>query len=329
MPQGWLQRFKVDVHWDVQRSLQAMAEDVRQGLTTTPKWLPPKYFYDQKGSLLFERITELPEYYLTRTEGRILALIARGVMAEVRPHELVELGSGSSRKTRLLLSELRDSHQPVRYIPLDVDANMVESASASLLEAFPFLHVHGVVGTFEHHLKELPTPFGRRLVLFLGSTIGNLDPPARNDLLIEIRRLLEPDCRLLLGVCLVKDVSIMEAAYNDSAGVTAEFNRNILQVVNRNLHANFDLDAFQHQAIYNRQAGRIEMHLRPQLPQVVHVKDLDLTVKVLPDETIWTESSYKFTHESTATMLREAGLHLEGWYADADNLFGLALAAPG
>ncbi len=323
-----MKRLQIDVYLSDQGVLHTMAEDVRRGLTATPKTLPPKYFYDAEGSDLFECITELPEYYPTRTERGLLASVAEEIMGQVCPRELVEVGSGSSSKTRLLLDSRNGADTLALYLPFDISEEMLRASAASLLEEYPSLHVRGVVGAFEQHLDNLPPPTGRRLVAFLGSTIGNLDPPQRHLLLLELRGLLEPDGRLLLGVDLVKDVSILEAAYNDSAGVTAQFNRNILRVVNRGLQADFQPDAFQHQAFFNREEARIEMHLRPVSPQTVQVRDLGLTIEVTPEETIWTESSYKFTHDSVAAMFRDAGLTLERWYTDADNLFGLALASP-
>ena len=204
----------------------------------------------------------------------------------------------------------------------------MRATAASLLEEYPFLHIHGVIGDFERHLGQIPESSGRRLVLFLGGTIGNLDPPACHDFLLQVRPLLEPHGWLLLGVDLVKEVAVLEAAYNDSAGVTAEFNRNVLRVVNHGLHADFRPEAFRHHAFYNGPESRIEMHLVPDSPQTVHLRDLELTIQIGPDETIWTESSYKFTQDSTIAMLEAAGLRMERWYTDRNRLFGLALATP-
>ncbi len=323
-----MERLAVDVHLNEQGVLDSIADDVRRGLTARPKYLPPKYFYDERGSDLFERITELPEYYPTRTERALLDSRAGPLMAELRPQELVELGSGSSSKTRTLLDAGNGAHPPARYVPFDVSESMVRSTAAALLADYPALHIHGVIGDFERHLGELPEPLGDRLVLFLGSTIGNLTGPERHRFLAQVRRLLGHGGRLLMGVDLVKDVAVLEAAYNDSAGVTAEFNRNILRVVNKGLHANFHPEAFRHHAFYNREAARIEMHLVPESPQTVRLRDLELTIHVGPDESIWTESSHKFTRESTGAMLESAALRLERWYTDPEELFGLVLAAP-
>ena len=323
-----MQRLQIDVHLNAHDALHTMAGDVRRGLTASPKYLLAKYFYDDVGSDLFERITELPEYYLTRAERGLLHGIAQELLAEVRPMELVELGSGSSSKTRVLLDSLNGAHGLARYLPFDVSEGMVRSTAASLQRDYPFLHVHGVIGDFERHLGLFPAPTGRRLVLFLGSTIGNLNVPDRQRFLAQVRRLMDGEDRLLLGVDLVKDVDVLEVAYNDSADVTAEFNRNILRVVNRGLHADFDPESFRHLAFYNQADARIEMHLAPDSAQTVRIADLDLTIEVRPGETLWTESSHKFTRESTAAMLEAAGMALERWYTDDQRLFGLALAAP-
>ncbi len=322
-----MQRLQIDVHLNANDTLHTMAEDVRRGLTACPKYLLAKYFYDDAGSDLFERITELPEYYPTRAERGLLHGIAQELLAAVRPEELVELGSGSSSKTRVLLNSLNGAHGLARYLPFDVSEGIVRSTAASLKRDYPFLRVHGVIGDFERHLGLVPAPIGRRLVLFLGSTIGNLNPPDRHRFLSQVRHLMEREDRLLLGVDLVKDVDVLEAAYNDFAGVTAEFNRNILRVVNRGLHADFDPEAFRHLALYNQEEARIEMHLTPDSAQTVRVADLDLTIEVRPGEMLWTESSHKFTRESTAAMLETAGMALERWYTDDQRLFGLALAA--
>jgi L-histidine N-alpha-methyltransferase len=302
-----------------------MAQDVRRGLTTHPRSLPPKYFYDAAGSQLFDEITRLPEYYLTRVEEALLADVGPTLMGALAPEDVVELGSGYSVKTRRLLAARR---RPLRYTPVDVDETAIAGAAERLLADDPRLEVHAVVGDFEHHLPHVPSARGRRLVLFLGSTIGNLDAPARQALLVQIRRLLSRGDRLLLGMDLVKDVAVLEAAYNDAAGVTAAFNRNILRVINQSLDADFEPKAFQHRAWYNAAESRIEMHLIPETPQTVTVRDLDLTLRFDPSESIWTESSYKFTRESARAMLAQAGLRLEAWHTDARARFGLAVAAP-
>ena len=322
-------RYQVDVHLDGQGWLGQLAEDVRRGLTGTPKSLPPKYFYDAVGAALFDRITRLPEYYLTRVEESLLVEHGPTLMRGVAPEDIVELGSGSAEKTRVLLDARNGAGGAVRYVPVDVDPDGLETTAARLVKDYPFLSVHAVVGDFERHLAAVPASAGRRrLVLFLGSTIGNLDAPARHALLAGIRRLLAPGDRFLLGLDLVKDVAVLEAAYDDAAGVTREFNRNILRVVNRGAGGDFDPDAFRHLALYNRAAARIEMHLVSTARQTVHLRRLGLTVELAPEERIWTESSYKFTREVAAAELAAAGLAVERWLTDAGHRFALVLATP-
>jgi len=306
--------------------MKALAADALRGLTTFPKSLPPKYFYDAVGSALFERITGLPEYYLTRTEEEILAARARELMREVDPRDIVELGAGSGTKVRRLLDARHDARAPLRYVPVDVDAETMAAAARRLLRDYAALHVHGVVGDFERHLVHVPPAQGRRLVVFLGSTVGNLDPPARHELFIQVRGLLRPGDRVLLGMDLVKERGVIEAAYNDVAGVTREFNRNVLRVVNRGLDGDFRPEAFRHHAFFNEDASRIEMHLVPPARQTVHLRAIGLTVEVSPHESIWTESSYKFTRASAGAMLAAAGLAPLAWYTDAGERFALALA---
>ena len=324
---GSIVRYHIDVHVDEQSRLHELVADVRRGLTSRPKALPPKYFYDAVGSRLFEKITQLPEYYLTRVEDGLLARWAPDLVRDLQPQDIVELGAGSGTKTRRLLDAI-DGGWPTRYVPIDVDVTMLETAAAQLVDEYPFLQVHAMVGDFQQHLAKVPLRTGRRLVLFLGSTIGNLDPPARHDLLLEVRRLLGPGDHFLLGVDLVKDVPTLEAAYNDAAGITGEFNRNILRVVNRAVDADFEPEAFAHRAFYNRDAARIEMHLVPAARQVVRLRRLGLTIEVAAHESIWTESSYKFTQASTREALEAAGLTMARWHTDPEHRFALILAAP-
>src|SRR5262245_97905 len=204
-----------------------MAADVLAGLTDRPKWLLPKYFYDAEGSRLFDEITRLPEYYLTRVEEALLDRLAPALMRGLQPRDLVELGAGFSAKTRRLLDARDGGRSALRYTPIDVDESAVTTAALRLIDAYPEIDVHALIGDFERHLVHVPAPVGRRLVLFLGSTIGNLDPPERASLLGHVRALLRRGDRLLLGLDLVKPVEVLEAAYNDGAGVTAAFNRNI------------------------------------------------------------------------------------------------------
>ena len=320
-------RFRLDVHDDEAQFRARMIADIREGLTAHPRRLPPKYFYDEAGSRLFERITELPEYYLTRAEGSILRAIAGPLMGRLRPRDLVELGPGSCEKVRVLLDALGPS-DGVRYVAVDVGRDGLTQAAAKLADEYPSIEVHAVVADFERHLAHLPPPAGRRLLLFFGSTIGNLDPPARRTFLSEVRGLLGPDGRLLLGVDLVKDRETLEAAYDDAAGVTAEFNRNVLRHVNRLVDGNFKPENYRHHAFYHAEASRIEMHLIASAPQRVKLERLPLTLDFDEGDGIWTENSYKFTREGTEAELAEAGLELDEWFTDAERRFGLVLCRP-
>lgn len=329
MNMGKKERVKIENHLDGESLLESMARDVYTGLTAEPKYLPSKYFYDSRGSRLFELITQLPEYYLTSAECGLLSGTAASLVRELKPRELVELGAGSPDKIRLLLDSLGKVAFRIRYMPFDVDPKAVVSTAEALLDDYPFLSVRGVVGDFERHLDKIPAPKGRRLVLFLGSTIGNLGREEQHSLLAKVRCMLEPGGFLLLGVDLVKEGAMLESAYNDTNEVTAEFNRNVLRVINRRLGANFKPESFHHQAFYNQEDSRIEMHLVSDSSQIVYIQKLGLYVYFRPGETIWTENSYKYTKRSTATTLETGGLRLESWYTDEENLFGLALATPG
>ena len=320
-------RYQMDVHVDAQSRLREMADDVRRGLTAMPKVLPPKYFYDAVGSRLFEKITQLPEYYLTRAEDSLLATLAPELVHDLRPQDIVEIGAGSGAKTRRFLDAMKGTCRETRYVPIDIDPVTLDTSAVQLVDAYPFVHVHAIVGDFQRHLVKVPPRCGRRLVLFLGSTIGNLDPAPRHGLLCQVRRLLEPGDRFLLGVDLVKDVATLEAAYDDSSGVTAEFNRNVLRVINRELDADFEPEAFAHLALFNRSASRIEMHLVPASPQGVQLRRLGLTIQIAPGETIWTESSYKFTRASAREALEGAGFTMTEWRTDAEGRFALVVAA--
>lgn len=316
--------YRADVHVDPVGLHDALADDVRRGLRHRPKSLPPKYFYDAAGSALFERITRLPEYYLTRAEHALLDAHARSILREARPAEIVELGAGSPAKFCRLLAATNGT--PVRrYVPIDVDGGTLEDSARALLREHPDLDVHAVVGDFERHLDRLPPPTGRRLIAFLGSTIGNLDPAACQRLLGALRGVLGAGDRLLVGLDLVKNLAALEAAYDDAAGVTAEFNRNILRVVNRELRADFRPEAFRHVARWNDAASRVEMHLAADHRQTATVRDLDMAVSVEPGETIWTESCHKFTRVGAEAMLSAAGLALVSWHTDGT--YALAVGA--
>ena len=318
--------YRADVHVDDAALTTALAADVRRGLTAPAKYVPPKYFYDAAGSALFEQITKLPEYYLTRAEHALLDEYAGVILADVRPVEIVELGAGSAAKVRRLLVALNGAGPLARYVPIDVDASMLERAGRALLVEGGVGEIHAVVGDFEHHLDRVPSPVGRRLVAFLGSTIGNLDATARLALLANVRRLLGPGDAFLLGVDLVKAARVLHAAYDDAAGVTAEFNRNVLRVINRRLQADFDAGTFGHEARWDADEARIEMHLVAPTRHTVRVRALDVTVAFDQGETIWTESAYKFTRASVEHMLDTAGLDVVRWLSDGR--YALVLAVP-
>jgi L-histidine Nalpha-methyltransferase len=302
---------------------QALRADVRDGLTSTPKTLPPKWFYDQTGSDLFDQITRLPEYYPTRTEAQILRDHATDIVAGA--DTLVELGSGTSEKTRLLLDAMRDGGALRRFIPFDVDASVLHAAGNAIQQEYPGIEIDAVCGDFEEHLGNIPR-VGRRLVVFLGSTIGNLVPEARTTFLAALADTMQAGDTLLLGTDLVKDTDRLVRAYDDSAGVTAAFNRNVLSVVNRELDADFDLEAFAHVARWNADAERIEMWLRATTPQRVTVGDLDLTVDFAAGEEMLTEVSCKFRPDGVAAELAAAGLTRTHWWTDPAGDFGLSLA---
>jgi L-histidine Nalpha-methyltransferase len=302
-----------------------MAEDVRRGLTRRQKTLPAKYFYDDRGAKLFDAICDLPEYYLTRSEEALLQRVAPEIVAAAAPTHLIELGSGASRKTRLLLDALLRTTAAPCYTPLDVSEGMLRDSAATLRQRYPRLRVHGLVADYERHLDHFP-PAGRRLVAFLGSTIGNY---TRADSVAFLRGLcarMDARDHLLLGLDLAKPTPILEAAYNDSAGITAEFNRNILRVVNRELEADFDPLRFDHVAFFSQTDSQIEMHLRAQRAHVVRVAALGLTVPFSAGETIHTEISRKFSRSEAEHLLLESGFRMRRWYVSADGYFALALA---
>jgi L-histidine N-alpha-methyltransferase len=304
---------------------QALRRDVRDGLMQTPKSLPPKWFYDSVGSDLFDQITRLPEYYPTRAEAQILRARSAEIAAASGADTLVELGSGTSEKTRMLLDALRDSGALRRFIPFDVDAGVLNAAGSEIRSEYPGIEIEAVCGDFEEHLGKIPR-VGRRLVVFLGSTIGNLTPGPRTDFLSTLADTLQPGDSLLLGTDLVKDTGRLVRAYDDSAGVTAQFNRNVLAVVNRELDADFDLDAFEHVAKWNADDERIEMWLRAATAQRVRVGALDLTVDFAAGEKMLTEVSCKFRPDGVAAELAAAGLRRTHWWTDPAGDFGLSLS---
>jgi L-histidine Nalpha-methyltransferase len=306
---------------------RCLAYDVLDGLTRPFKELPPKHFYDARGSELFERICELPEYYPARTEREILTTRADEIVRQTGAGELVELGSGSPEKARILLSAMSRAGKLRRYVPLDVSERVVEEAAQQLVEQFAGLEVHGVIGDFERHLGRVPGSEGApRIVALLGGTIGNFPPGTRRRLLHEIRALLGREDCLLLGTDLVKDPAVIEAAYDDAEGVTAEFNRNVLRVINRELAADFSPDVFDHVAFFDRRHEWVEMRLRARRPCTVLIADLGLRVDFGAGEELRTEISAKFTRSRVEADFAAAGLMLDRWYTDRDEQFAMSLA---
>ena len=300
----------------------ALRADVLHGLTRTPKELPPKWFYDARGSELFEEITRLPEYYPTRAEREILIARAAEIAAASGARTLVELGSGSSEKTRHLLDALPGLHT---YVPVDVSESALTGAAKALLEERPSLNIHALIADFTRGLALPGTP-GPRLVAFLGGTIGNLLPDERAAFLRSVRSLMNPGDSLLLGTDLVKDEEVLVRAYDDAAGVTAAFNKNVLAVVNRELGADFDPGAFDHVALWDAENEWIEMRLRSRTAQTVKLPELDLAVPFEAGEEMRTEVSAKFRQEGVRSELADVELELTNWWTDTEGRFALCLA---
>lgn len=314
---------------------QPLADDDRDerrrelaaALEETPRRIPARYFYDDRGSALFEAITELPEYYPTRAEAALLARVADEVVARSGAATLVELGSGAATKTRLLLDAMERAGRLDLYVPIDVSASTVERSARELVARYPGLTVHGVVGDFLAHLDILPAADRRRLMIFLGGTIGNLEPPAAREFLAEVAARMRPGEHLLLGVDLIKDPARLVAAYNDAAGITAAFNLNALSVVNRELDADFDPARFRHHAPWNAEAHRIEMWLVAREAMRVRLGAVGRTLDLAAGEAILTEVSTKYDEALAGDLLAAAGFALERWFVAPERLFGLALAA--
>jgi dimethylhistidine N-methyltransferase/ergothioneine biosynthesis protein EgtC len=315
----------IEVYLAEDHATRSLAADARTGLTATPKSLPPKWFYDAYGSELFEQITRLPEYYPTRAEREILETRAMEIAKATSAHTLVELGSGSSEKTRLLLDALRYNETLGQIVALDVSESALREASLALGTAYPSAAVHGVVGDFTQHLSLLPGE-SPRLIALLGGTIGNLLPDERAKFLASVRDVLQPGEWLLLGTDLVKDPETLVRAYDDAAGVTAEFNRNVLRVLNRELSADFDPDAFAHVALWDPDNEWIEMRLRATRPMRVHIPVLDLSVDFAEGEELRTEISAKFRCEVVEDELTAAGFTMEHWWSDTEWRFGVSLS---
>ncbi|WP_018736450.1 L-histidine N(alpha)-methyltransferase [Salinispora oceanensis] len=313
----------LEIHLEEQDLGRNLRQDVRAGLTAEEKWLSPKWFYDARGSQLFEEITRLAEYYQTGAERAVLLDRAAEIATVSGAKTLIELGSGSSEKTRLLLDAFTRHGDLGTFVPLDVSVSALRESTARIAADYPGLRVRGIVGDFTRHLDRLPAG-GRRLVVFLGGTIGNLLPAERADFLAAMRAALEPGDWLLVGTDLVKDPAVIVPAYDDAAGVTAEFNRNVLQVINRELGADFDPAAFEHVALWNPEREWIEMRLRARHPMRVQVLDTEVTFAA--GEELRTEVSAKFRPEGIAAELLEAGFVTSEFWTDPAGLFGVTLA---
>jgi L-histidine N-alpha-methyltransferase len=320
-------RVEIDLHLDESSALASMPDEVTRGLCGSPKQLPSKYFYDERGSRLFDRITRLPEYYPTRTEQALLREVASRIARLTRPRELLELGSGTADKTRLLIEAALETGELRRFLPFEFSRQVAEESTRTIARNYPELRVHAVVGDFEHHLDRVPRG-NRRLVAFLGSTIGNFNESEAIPFLANVARLIDDEGWFLLGTDLVKDTSVLELAYNDSAGVTAAFNRNILDVINEHLQGNLDTESFDHVAFFNREQARIEMHLESRIEQTARLEALDLDLHFDKGERILTEVSCKYTRSSVERILTAAGFQLEHWFTDENEFFALSLARP-
>lgn len=315
----------IEVHLGPDDLARDLVVDVARGLTHTPKVLPPKWFYDETGCEIFDKITRLPEYYPTEREREILGreseLIARMSEADT----LVELGSGTSDKTRTLLDAFTGTGQLRRFVAFDISEPTLRASCAAIADEYAGIDVQGVVGDFERHLANIPGD-GRRMVAFLGGTIGNLEPTQRQRFLTELAGALRPGEALLLGTDLVKETHRLVDAYDDAAGVTAEFNLNVLRVVNRELGADFDLDRFEHVALFDQQQEWIEMRLRSSAAQKVVIAELGMVVEFAEGEEMRTEISAKFRREGVEHELLDAGLEPAAWMTDSAGDFGLSLS---
>jgi L-histidine N-alpha-methyltransferase len=315
----------IEVHLADGGALAGMAEDVREGLSCPFKELPPKYFYDERGSELFERITELHEYYPTRAERSILDARADEIVAAASPTTLIELGSGSAAKTRCLLESMSAAGSLETYVPVDISEEITRRVAGELVEEYEGLRVHGVICDYETHLERIPREEGA-LIAFLGGTIGNFRPGPRRSFLARIATLMYPEDRFLLGTDLVKDRAVLESAYNDASGVTAEFNKNVLHVLNRELDADFDPDLFEHVAFWDPDNNWIDIRLRSLAEQFIDLRALDMRTHFARNEEVRTEISTKFTRERLGASYADAGLELVEWWTDPEGLYALSLA---
>jgi L-histidine N-alpha-methyltransferase len=315
----------VAIHTLGRDSRQEFIDGIRQGLAGSPKILSPRWFYDDRGCELFEAITRLPEYYQTRTEMAILERQARSILEIARPASIVELGAGSCTKSRVLIRAAKGMGTLWTFVPFDISEVTLRRSASELVDEFDDLTIYCVTGEFDHHVAQIPR-FGRQLIVFLGSTIGNFERADAQGFLTEVRRLMQVGDHFLLGVDFIKPESDLVAAYNDAQGTTAEFNMNILRRINRELGADFNLDAFRHVALWNPAEHRVEMHLRSVRDQDVTVESAGLTVHFTEDELIRTEICTKYTREHVEQMLASAGMSAVEWFVDPEQRFGLLLA---
>ena len=327
MPSSSIEDRSTMITTDVESLTNTFAEDVGEGLGSSPKYLPCLYFYDYIGSLLFEDICQLPEYYVTRTESEILKTYAEEIISYVSSDTLlVELGSGSCIKTQYIIEELLNQHDKVTYSPIDISKKMLKESSLSLLEQYDDLEIISVAAEYNEGLRQLDMQFDQpKLILWLGSSIGNFDQREAIAFLIKIAKTLSPKDFLLIGFDLVKDKKILEQAYNDSQGVTAEFNLNLLSRINRELGGNFNLDRFRHRAIYNDKKSRIEMYLISTCEQKVYIPDLNTTYHFNKEERIHTENSHKYTLEAIGSIAEQVRLDIVKQWFDPERYFNLTL----
>lgn len=307
--------------------VDTLAADVLAGFEKCPRSLPPKYFYDARGARLFDAICDTPEYYPTRTEQALLDATAGDIASLARPTHLVELGSGAARKTRTLIDAARRGAHPLTYVPVDISEQMLVTSSRRLLADYPDLRVHAVVADYDHHLHLLPRE-GRRLIAFLGSTIGNFTQPAAVRFLAAIRSGMAADDRLLIGFDLIKAPAVLHAAYNDEGGLTTEFNRNVLYVLNRRLGGDFDPDTFDHIGEWHPEQQQMEMYLESRVDQTVTLEALGRSYSFAAGERIHTEISRKHDRAMCEEMMAGAGLSTISWFQSPDDYFALMLAAP-
>ncbi len=320
-------RWRLEVHTDAEDPRRQLIDDARNGLLSAPRWISSKYFYDDAGCALYDQITELPEYYPARTEIEILHRCLAGIIDRYQPAELVELGAGASPKTRVLLDAMGGSGRAVHYIPLDVAAPALRRASSALCADYPRLTIHAIAADFTQHLDVVPSPTSGtgRLVAFLGGTFGNIAPSQQRAFLNGIAALLGPGDAALIGVDPATDPERTRRAYDDASGVTAQFNRNILHVMNRDLNADFPIHEFGHVARWVPEAHRVEMRLRADAEMVVHIGALACDIAIAAGEEILTEICGKFARTQIDAIAGEAGLEVCEWHTDPDELFALSV----